>query len=356
MIIYFVEVEASEEAYFRQELAGHEARFVDDLSEVGEDAEIVSSFIYSEINREFVEGHPRLRGIATRSGTVEHVDMRVCAERNIAVSLVPNYGDTTVAEHTFALILALSRRLRENMAASQDTKRFSYRAARGFDLQGKTLGVIGMGPIAQRVTVLAHAFQMRLIAFDPHGMPAELAPRLGFEWASRDELLRNAHVVSLHTRLSPLSLHILNRETLALCRPGVLIVNTARGRLIDTAALAEALESGRVGGAGLDVLEEERVMREPITRIIADEIVQHLRSDTGPGAEEQGSRLHSLHKLVESDSLLARKNVVFTPHIAFNSVEAVQRLNETTVENIRAITAGEPRNLAVLREPLGAEV
>ena len=336
---YFVEIEAVEADYFASALSELELHWVDDLAEVGADAEILSIFIYSPIHEDFLQAHPRLRLIAVRASTDEHIDTNACRRAGVAVCTVSGYGDTTVAEHAFALILALSRRLRELMALPKERRldrRFSYAATRGYDLAGKTLGIIGMGRIGRRVAAFAQAFGMRVIAHDPFDAPPALAAELGFEWGGLEEVLRSAHVLSLHVRISPATHHLLRRETLALCRRGVLIVNTARGRLIDTQALSEALDSGQVGGAGLDVLEEERVMRESASQIISAQIVEHLHAATQPDAAQQSSRVQNLQDLMLSDALLARPNVVFTPHVAFNSVEAVERLNAATVENIRA--------------------
>jgi lactate dehydrogenase-like 2-hydroxyacid dehydrogenase len=125
----------------------------------------------------------------------------------------------------------------------------------------------------------------------------------------------------------------------------VLIVNTSRGALIETAALDEALEAGQVGGAGLDALEEERVLRESVTKIIAGEIIEKLRSDTEPQAVQHHHRVHGLHNLMKSDAVLGRKNVVFTPRVAFQSVETVRRLDAAAVANIRAFISGKPINV-----------
>lgn len=345
MIIYFVETEPADAATFRAAFPDHELHFVSTLDRVGEDVELLSVFINFPIEAAFLAARPRLRYITARSSSVEHIDLQACQNANIAVSNVTDFGDTTVAEHTFALILALSRRLREAMSLPTQPKRFSYEAARGFDLEGKTLGIIGMGPIGERVLHISRAFGLSVIAYDPMGMPPEKAQALGFTWAALDDVLRAAHILSLHVRLSPRTYHILNRETLAKCRHGVLIINTARGRLIETEALREALESGQVGGAGLDVLEQEQALREPASHIISAQIVEHLRADSATPAERHDERLHDLKTIMSSDALLARNNVVFTPHVAFNSVEATRRVLAATIANLNAFLQGAPISL-----------
>lgn len=339
MIIYFVETESAEQEFYSERLEEHDLRFVSYLDDVAEDAEVLSIFINTRINADFLAAHPQLRLIATRSTAVDHLDLPACRERRIAVANVADYGFTTVAEHTFALILALSRRLREVMLAPKGGK-FSYAATRGFDLAGKTLGIIGMGRIGQRVAELAHAFQMSVLAYDIDH-PDGLERSLDFKYVTLDELLPASDIVSLHAPLTAETYHILNQETLAKCRPGVFVVNTARGSLIDTHALREALDSGQVGGAGLDVLQDERVMRQPVSHIIAADIVQHLRSDALAHDARDADRLRELEELMLGDAVLSRSNVVFTPHVAFNSVEAVLRVQVVTVESITAFAKGQ---------------
>jgi D-lactate dehydrogenase len=343
VIIYFTETEPEGEEFFANSLPEHDVRFASRLDDVGADAEILSCFIYSKIDSGFLAAHPSLKLVTTRSTSVEHIDAASCHARGVVVCSVPFFGDATVAEHTFALILALSRRLREVMLTPKNG-RFSYEATRGFELAGKTLGIIGMGRIGQRVAELAHAFQMRVVAYDVQ-QSAATAQCLDFEFVTLDELLASSHVISLHASLSAKTYHILDGEALSKCRRGVLVVNTARGSLLDTQALREALDSGQVGGAGLDVLQDERVMRDSASRIIAADIIQHLRTDALATDERDADRIRELQELMLSDDVLSRSNVVFTPHVAFNSVEAMERVRRATLENISGFVAGHPVNV-----------
>lgn len=343
MIIYFVETESAEEEFYAAQLTGHDVRFVPQLEEVGGDAEVLSVFINSHISGKFLETHRQLRFIATRSTAIDHLDLPACRARQVQISNVNDYGFTTVAEHTFALILALSRRLREVMVQPKGGS-FSYAAMRGFDLAGKTIGIVGMGRIGQRVAELAHAFHMTVLAYDIDH-PDGLERTLDFCYVSLARLLRESHIITLHAPLTPETYHIINRETLAQCQEGVLIVNTARGALVDTQALREALDSGQVGGAGLDVLQDERVMRQSVSNIIASDIVQHLRSDAVAHDARDADRVRELQELMLGDAVLAKTNVVFTPHVAFNSVEAVERVKVVTVENIQGYASGRCVNL-----------
>src|SRR4029434_8391658 len=140
------------------------------------------------------------------------------------------------------------------------------------------MGVIGMGRLGQRVAFLARAFRMKVIANDIE-RPGDLARELDFEWVSLDELFARSDVLSLHATLSSDTYHVINGESISRMKRGVIIINTARGALIETMALRDALESGHVGGAGLDVLEDERVLRQSAPEIITSDILRHLRSD-----------------------------------------------------------------------------
>lgn len=330
--MYFVDAEQGEEEFFLQHLDGHDVRFVPNLGDVPNDAELVSLFIGSNVDTAFLEAHPKLRLVATRSHSTEHIDLPACAARHVTVVSVPSYGENTVAEHTFALILALSRRLREVMTLPGHGH-FSYEAARGFDLFGKTLGLIGAGRIGRRVAVLAKGFGMEVLAVDP--VPDSAMDGI-LTYVTLPELLARSHVISLHASLTADTYHLIDSATLAQCRRGVLIINTARGTLINTQALRNALESGQVGGAGLDVLQDERVMRQSVSQILSAQIIEHLRSDALASEARDADRLRAMQELMMADAILSRSNVVFTPHVAFNSEEAIQWLREVTLENIRS--------------------
>ncbi len=345
MIICFLETEPSEESFFAENLKGHDVRFAASLDEVEPDVEAISPFIYSRITPEFLETHPNLRFIATRSTGYDHIDLAACKARGVEISTVPTYGDNTVAEHTFALILAISRRMRESMNANKGDQ-FSYEAVRGFDLNQKTIGIIGSGRIGLHAIRIAKAFNMNVIAYDLSPRPF-MGDLLGFEYVPLDVLLARSDIISLHIPLLPATVHLLDRAAFAKCKEGVIVINTARGGLIDTDALIEALDSGVVGGAGLDVLEEEHVLQREAMNLIGEQIVNRLQSGMDPEElrASESDRIDELQRLIRNTDLIGRPNVVFTPHVAFNSVEAVQRINDTTLENLRNFIAGTPTNL-----------
>ncbi|MHA3771273.1 NAD(P)-dependent oxidoreductase [Verrucomicrobiota bacterium sgz303538] len=347
MQIHFLNLEHTELPFYEASLKRHRISLSKSPSDVPRDAEIVSPEVGYPIDTGFLDSHPALRLLATRSATVEHIDVVECTKRGITVCHVPHYSSRVIAEHTFALILALARRLREAIEANR-TASFSYESVRALQLHGKTLGVIGTGRIGMRVLQLARAFGMKRIAYDIEPRQ-ELPRRLHYRYVSLFELLRRADIVSLHASLTDSSYHMLNRDTLSNCRRGVMIINTAHGALIETEALIEAIDSGLVGGVGLDVLEDERVLRKQSSRIIRDQIVEHLKaSSETPGACLQCSgRTEEVRTLVRDEELLSRSNVIFTPHVAFNTPEAMDCINRTTVENIMAYLAGSPVNVVV---------
>ena len=345
MKMYFVDIQPSEEDYFSDKFGDHDLWFATDLGDVKDDVEVLCIYIRSRIDAPFLEAHPALRMVATRSNGYDHIDVAECRRRGVVVSTIHGTESNTVAEHTFALILALSRRLDEVRQANKQP-RFSYEKLRSFDLKDKTLGVIGAGRIGLRTVHIALAFGMKVLAHDPHHAAA--APEIpGLRFVELDELLRESHVISLHVPMTPETHHMLDREAFSKCRRGVIVINTSRGGLIDTTALVEALDEGIVGGAGLDVLEDESVMRKEGTKIIADQIISRLQSTATPEETRMRApeRIRELQSLTENARLISRPNVVFTPHVAFNSVEAIGRINAMTVENINAFLAGKPINI-----------
>jgi D-lactate dehydrogenase len=287
--------------------------------------EAVSVFIYSKLTEEIFRAMPALRLVASRSTGVDHIDLEAARARGIAVCNVPNYGENTVAEHTFALILNLSRKIFE---AEKRTKAldFSLKGLEGFDLKGKTLGVVGAGAIGLHVIRIGRALDMRVLATDvkPNRLLSEV---LGFEYVDMPRLLAEADVVSLHAPLTPQTRHMINRETLSMMKKGALLINTARGELVDTSALIWALDQGILAGAGLDVLEGEEAVKEE--RVL-------LSAESSPEA---------LRAAVQNYALAKRDNVILTPHMAFYSREALQRILDTTVGNIGAFFEGRPRNI-----------
>ncbi len=326
-----VVLEANEETrtYLQERMPG-DVRFValpiqDSPPEAYADAEFLSVFVHSLVTREALDRMPDLRLIATRSTGYDHIDLAACAERGIAVCYVPRYGENTVAEHTFGLILSLSRKIHK---AYQRTVAgdFSLEGLEGFDIKGNTLGVVGAGSIGLHVVRIAKGFGMNVIAYDvqPNTLIAEV---LDFEYVPLEYLLGHADIITLHAPYLPATHHLINDDTIKLIKRGALLINTARGGLVDTDALITALDEGILAGAGLDVVEGEELIEEE---------ERLLRSP------EAGDKLRMI---IRQHILLRRPDVVITPHMAFYSREAEERILETTVENINAYREGRPRNV-----------
>jgi D-lactate dehydrogenase len=300
------------------------------------EAEVVTTFIKSELSAEVISALPRLQLIATRSTGYDHIDLEACRRRGVAVCNVPDYGDPTVAEHAFALLLAVSRRIVE---AAERTRRgdFSMAGLRGFDLAGRTLGVVGAGRIGRRVIQIARGFGMQALATDERPDSAA-AEHLGFRYVTLDELLQSSDVVSLHVPGGPGTHDLISDAQFAAMKPGAVLINTARGGVVNAAALVRALAGGRLAGAGLDVVSEEPLVREE---------AEIFRSNVALDTDQ-------LRSLVATNALLRLRNVVVTPHIAYDTREAIGRIIGTTLENIEAFATGDPRNLVTTPDPAAA--
>lgn len=332
MKIACFEVKEWERDYLRASLSDEELYFTSEcihpqhLSAV-HDSDCLSVFIYSRLTAELLDRLAQVKLIATRSTGYDHIDTSLCAQRGIAVANVPNYGENTVAEHTFALILSLSRNVHKSYRHAVEG-RMELAALTGFDLKGKTLGVIGAGRIGQHVIKIGRGFGMRVLVHDVR-QDDFLAELLNFIYVSLERLLAESDIISLHAPYMPSTHHLLNRERLRQIKRGALLINTARGGLVDTDAMIKALESGELGGAGLDVLEGEELIKE-------EHELLHV-----PRASE------ALQALVRRSVLLKKDNVVLTPHNAFNSREAHRRILDTTIQNVRAWREGRELNRIV---------
>jgi D-lactate dehydrogenase len=261
----FFEVEEWEKPYLIEKLPDFDLTFYPeslskDTIDTTKDADIISVFIYSQLTKELIDQLPQTKLIVTRSTGYDHIDIAYCTEKNILVCNVPEYGTHTVAEHTFALLLAISRKLLPSIERARKGD-FSLDGLRGFDLFEKTIGVIGVGHIGQTVIKIAKGFGMQAIGYS-HQPDDILANALGFSFVELDELLMKADIISLHVPYNSETHHFLNKERIQKCKKGVVILNTALGGLIDTEALLMGFEQGIVKAAGIDVLEEECYVKE----------------------------------------------------------------------------------------------
>lgn len=282
------------------------------------DFEIISVFVGSKIDKEVIKNFPNLKLITTRSTGFDHIDLKAVKEKNIKTAYVPGYGDNTVAEFAFALILSLSRKTFDAYDRIKEKGLFNFDGLRGFDLKGKTIGIVGTGRIGKYMVKIAKGFGMKVIASDVH--PDEkLAQEMNFKYVSLNELLMMSDVVSLHAPYLPSTHHLINAGNISQIKKGALLINTARGPLVETEAIVKALNDGILGGYGADVLEEEGV--------ISDE-----RAFLLYGRPKE----HDLMAILANHVLIDMPNVIITPHTAFNTKEALQRILDTDIENIKS--------------------
>lgn len=330
MQLFFAEAAPESVRFFTEAFPDHHCHFDAEpfsLERVPKDAEVISVEIHAPITGAVMDALPNLKLITTRSTGFEHIDVAEAAKRGIPVCNVPTYGAHTVAEHTFALLLSLARHLHQAYRRVSNGD-FTLDGLLGFDLAGKRLGVIGAGLIGQHVVKIGIGFGMKVVAYDPFAR-AELADLLGFRYVGLEELLTECDAIALCCPLTAETKHLMNRDAFSKMKKGALLVNTARGGIVDTEALLWALNEGILDGAGLDVLEGEEFMAE-------DAVLGTLLRpvDTNQVALIAGNL-----------ALMRHPRVIVTPHMAFFSREALQRIRQTTADSIRAFMAGRDLNL-----------
>jgi len=295
-------------------------------------AEVISIFIDSKIDKEVLAAFPNLKCIVTRSTGFDHIDMQACAERNIVVSNVPSYGEDTVAEYTFGLILALTRKIYQGFDQIRETGSFSLEGLRGIDLRGKTLGVIGTGKIGRNVVRIARGFEMNVIACDTDPDEA-FAKEMQMTYCEPFKALQEGDIVTLHIPYSKETHHLINKGNISMMKKGAYLINTSRGGVVETEALVGALKSGHLGGAALDVLEEEGVIQDELEFFMEGRVEEH-----------------NLKTVLANHILFDMPNVIITPHNAFNTWEALRRILDTTLGNIKAFADGNPANLVGVKQ------
>ncbi len=282
---------------------------------VAADYEVISPFIYSRFDKKILDKLPRLKMIATRSTGTDHIDVQECQKRGIKITSVPVYGSRTVAEYTIGLMLAVAKNIVEGDEALQDDE-FSPEGLTGIDLYKKTLGIVGLGKIGANVARFARALGMKIIAVEKSPDP-KIIKRYKVEIVDLPELLKVSDVVTLHVPAVKETRHLINRDNIKLMKKGSILINTARGAVVESGAVVWALNNGILRGAGLDVVEEEDKI-EDMSMIMS-----------------QKPRKEDLQDLLSYHILRDRSDVVFTPHNAFNTEEAIGRIINTTIENIK---------------------
>jgi D-3-phosphoglycerate dehydrogenase len=252
-----------------------------------------------ELTAEIINGASRLKTIAKHGIGLETIDLEAARARGIVVSATPQASSDSVADLTMALLLAVARKV---VPAHLNTVAGGWKAYTGMELRDKVLGIIGLGRIGQQVSRRALGFGMQIIAFDPYANQ-EFVTAHQVQLVSMAVLLASADVVTLHVPADQVQCPLLGAAELAMMKPGALLLNTARGALVDEHALAESLHKGHLGGAGIDAFENEPPVGSP---------------------------------------LLALENVVLTPHIGGRTYDGLRRMGEQTIENVLRALRGEP--------------
>jgi len=296
--------------------AGHEICYHDcqlnaDTAVIATGSEAVCLFINDCVDKQVIDQlrDCGVRLLALRSAGYNHVDLAAAAAAGMTVARVPAYSPHAVAEHTVGLLLSLNRRLHRAYQRVREGD-FTLDGLMGFDLNGKTVGVIGAGNIGSVFIRIMQSFGCRVLAYDI--VPLDLP---GVQFVPLDDLLRASDIVSLHCPLTPDTQHLINADRLALMKPGVTLLNTGRGALLDTRAVIAALKTGHIGLLGLDVYEEEASLffRDMSETIIQDDVFARL---------------------------LTFPNVMITSHQAFFTYEAVDAIAQVTLDNISCFEAG----------------
>lgn len=268
------------------------------------DAEIISVMVHTKIDAKMLKILPHLKIVLTRSVGTDHIDLALMKKQNIIVTNIPDYGAHIIAEMVFALLLSSVRHIGSADRSVKQAHRFDWSGLRGIALKGKTFGVVGTGRIGlHTVRIAANGFLMNVLACDPYPNN-DAAKDMGFSYVSLETLLKECDVISLHAPLTPETTHMINDETIAQMKDGVILVNTSRGAMIEEKALVKGLVSGKIAHACLDVLAHE----------------QHLSKEK---------------------ALLTAPNITITPHIAFYADDSMNRMYAESIDSIQAYLAGK---------------
>ncbi len=313
--IYFLDVEKADEPKIKK--AFPQARIFNKKISPREivkkcyDAEILCVFIHTQLNKYVIEKLPNLKLIVTRSVGYDHIDLVAAQKKGVKVCNVPDYGSHVIAEHVFALLLSGLRHIGEGDERVEEKGIFSFAGLRGVSLKGKTLGIVGVGKIGSNVARIASlGFLMNVLAYDPHP-DRNLALENHFQYVRLKTLWKKSDIITLHCPLLPSTRHLVNQKTISLMKKGVVIVNTSRGKVIDTKSLIKGLKTKKISFAFLDVLEHE------------DNIKKHKK-------------------------LISMPNVIVTPHIAFYADDSMQTMYSKALESIYEFLNGQPLKNQIL--------
>lgn len=313
--------------YLKRQLKGNKIFISEkplEKEKLDKNTEILGVFVDSKVDKAVFSALPKLKLVVTMSTGYNHIDLKTAKKHNIPVCNVPTYGENTVAQHAMAFILALSRKLFVSIKRVKEGE-FDYHGLKGFDLKDHTVGIIGTGHIGVHLIDMLSGFCTNTIAYDAFPNK-KLEDEHKFKYVSLEELLKKSDIISLHIPFFPETYHLIDEKAIKKMKPGVYIINTARGELIDSKALVWGLKSNHVAGAGLDVLESEDVIAHP-EKLFA-------KSNKPKDVETE----------LMTNIIIDHPTTIITPHNAFNSTEALQRIFNTTVDNIKNFLAGKIQN------------
>lgn len=284
-----------------------------------ENADIISIFTSSRATENVLKNFKNLKLIATRSVGTSHIDLEYCKRNNIKVKNTPHYGDYTVAEYTIGLLLDIVRKITYSYNNLKDGI-IEQETIRGDELEGKTLGIIGMGAIGQKLSKIANGFGMNVIGYDVV-MDKEISDTYNFKYVMLDELCKTSDFISINCPATRENFHLIDKSKIRLMKKNVYIINTARGELLNTQDLYEALKTNRIKGAAIDVLECEDTFQDPLKCVNKIDCVD----------------INCLRNTLINHKLINLKNIIITPHNAYNTEEAITRISEITLKNINDI-------------------
>lgn len=289
-----------------------------DLSKV----KCISVFIYSKCNKKNLDKLKDIELISTRSTGYDHISLDECKKRKIKVTNVPSYGEHTVAEFNMALLLTITRKIPQSIDRTRSGL-FDFTGLRGVDLFGKTVGIVGFGKIGRSFALMCKSFGMKVIIYDiSRKFATEKAKEMGVEYATLSRIYKESDIISLHLPLTPKTKKIINKKSLDQMKHGVILLNTARGDLVESKSLLQALKTGKVSFAGLDVIQGETLVKDEM------ELVD----------KEDRLRSKNYELLLHDHILMNHPNVILTPHNAFNSIDALKRILTTSNNNILNFT------------------
>lgn len=304
--------EVFDEENTHYEMVYFESKLNEKTARLAQGFDCVCAFVNDDINQKVIDTlyENGIRLIALRSAGYNNVDLKA-AQDKITIVRVPSYSPHSIAEHAFSLLQTLNRKIHRAYIRTRDFN-FSLVGMNGIVLYQKTIGIVGVGAIGRAMIQIAKGYGMRVVCFDPH--PDE---SLGVEFVDLDTLFKESDVISLHCPLTKSTYHMINKESIAKMKKGVYFINTSRGALVDTASLLDALNEGKIRGAGLDVYEEEEELffEDKSLTIVKDNVLSLL---------------------------ISRPNVIITSHQAFLTDESLTQIARTTFDNLDQYFAHQP--------------